>query len=114
MLNFRRDKTWKVRQGLNNKNMLSWILCVNDNDNKFTPTCLCKVNYVHTNESQNCRMGMRETLQTSTATLQLYHLEIFEHIRGFDVTIVTSAKQQDETFILWSGFFPDATSYFSY
>ena len=49
-------------------------------------------------------MGMRETLQTSNATLQLYHLEIFEHIRGFDVTIVTSAKTQDETFILWSGF----------
>jgi hypothetical protein len=32
------------------------------------------------------------------------HFEIFEHIRGFDVAIVTSANTQDETFILWSGF----------
>jgi ribosomal protein L5 len=32
------------------------------------------------------------------------HFEIFEHIQGFDVTIVTSANTQDETFILWSGF----------
>jgi ribosomal protein L5 len=32
------------------------------------------------------------------------HFEIFEHIRGFDITIVTSANTQDETFILWSGF----------
>jgi ribosomal protein L5 len=32
------------------------------------------------------------------------HFEIFEYIQGFDVTIVTSAKTQDEAFILWSGF----------
>nr|QDE10583.1 ribosomal protein L5 [Pellia epiphylla] len=28
----------------------------------------------------------------------------FEHIRGFDVTIITSANTQDETVISWSGF----------
>jgi len=33
------------------------------------------------------------------------HFEIFEHIRGFNVTIVTSANTQDETLLLWSGFF---------
>ncbi|YP_009477616.1 ribosomal protein L5 (mitochondrion) [Nymphaea colorata] len=33
------------------------------------------------------------------------HFEIFEHIRGFHVTIVTSANTQDETLLLWSGFF---------
>lgn len=32
------------------------------------------------------------------------HFEIFEHIRGFNVTIVTSAKTKDETLLLWSGF----------
>lgn len=32
------------------------------------------------------------------------HFEIFEHIRGFDVTIVTSANTRDETLLLWSGF----------
>lgn len=32
------------------------------------------------------------------------HDEIVMKIRGSDVTIVTSAKTQDETFILWSGF----------
>ncbi|WZY88451.1 hypothetical protein YC2023_045186 [Brassica napus] len=32
------------------------------------------------------------------------HFEIFEHIRGFNVTIVTSANTQDETLPLWSGF----------
>ncbi|KAG9145610.1 hypothetical protein Leryth_025676 [Lithospermum erythrorhizon] len=32
------------------------------------------------------------------------HFEIFEHIRGFNVTIVTSANTQDETLLLWSGF----------
>ncbi|CAN6440670.1 unnamed protein product [Victoria cruziana] len=32
------------------------------------------------------------------------HFEIFEHIRGFHVTIVTSANTQDETLPLWSGF----------
>ncbi|KAK1374730.1 hypothetical protein POM88_030923 [Heracleum sosnowskyi] len=31
------------------------------------------------------------------------HFEIFEHIRGFNVTIVTSANTQDETLPLWSG-----------
>ncbi|KAI3842470.1 hypothetical protein MKX03_035077 [Papaver bracteatum] len=31
--------------------------------------------------------------------------EIFEHIRGFNVTIVTSANTQDETLSSWSGFF---------
>lgn len=30
--------------------------------------------------------------------------EIFEHIRGFIVTIVTSANTKDETLLLWSGF----------
>nr|QKO26546.1 ribosomal protein L5 [Arachnitis uniflora] len=32
------------------------------------------------------------------------HFEIFEHIRGFNVTIVTSANTKDETLPLWSGF----------
>lgn len=32
------------------------------------------------------------------------HFEINEHIRGFNVTIVTSANTQDETLLLWSGF----------
>lgn len=32
------------------------------------------------------------------------HFEIFEHIRGFNVTIVTSSNTQDETLLLWSGF----------
>nr|UPH84030.1 ribosomal protein L5 [Garcinia mangostana] len=32
------------------------------------------------------------------------HFEILEHIRGFNVTIVTSANTQDETLVLWSGF----------
>nr|TKW24850.1 LOW QUALITY PROTEIN: hypothetical protein SEVIR_3G076800v2 [Setaria viridis] len=32
------------------------------------------------------------------------HFEIFEHIRGFNVTIVTSAGTKDETSLLWSGF----------
>lgn len=32
------------------------------------------------------------------------HFEIFEHIRGFNVTIVTSANTKDETLLLWSGF----------
>ena len=32
------------------------------------------------------------------------HFEIFEHIRGFNVTIVTSADTKDETSLLWSGF----------
>lgn len=31
------------------------------------------------------------------------HFEIFEHIRGFNATIVTSANTQDETLPLWSG-----------
>lgn len=30
--------------------------------------------------------------------------EIFKHIRGFNVTIVTSANTKDETLLLWSGF----------
>ena len=30
--------------------------------------------------------------------------EIFEHIRGFNVTILTSAKTKDETLVLWNGF----------
>lgn len=34
------------------------------------------------------------------------HFEIFEHIRGFNVTIVTSANTRDETILLWSGFSP--------
>ncbi|XP_047314029.1 60S ribosomal protein L5, mitochondrial-like [Impatiens glandulifera] len=33
------------------------------------------------------------------------HFEIFEHIRRFNVTIVTSANTQDETLPPWSGFF---------
>nr|KAJ0214652.1 hypothetical protein LSAT_V11C400214700 [Lactuca sativa] len=33
------------------------------------------------------------------------HFEIFEHIQGFNVTIVTSANTQDETLPPWSGFF---------
>nr|UFH78293.1 ribosomal protein L5 [Chlorophytum comosum] len=33
------------------------------------------------------------------------HFEIFEHIRGFNVTIVTSANTKDETLPPWSGFF---------
>lgn len=32
------------------------------------------------------------------------HFEVFEHIRGFNVTIVTSANTQDETLPPWSGF----------
>ncbi|CAA6667104.1 unnamed protein product [Spirodela intermedia] len=32
------------------------------------------------------------------------HFEIFECIRGFNVTIVTSAKTKDETLPPWSGF----------
>lgn len=32
------------------------------------------------------------------------HFEIFEHIREFNVTIVTSANTQDETLLPWSGF----------
>nr|YP_009730996.1 ribosomal protein L5 [Epirixanthes elongata]QBB73149.1 ribosomal protein L5 [Epirixanthes elongata] len=32
------------------------------------------------------------------------HFEIFEQIRGFNVTIVTSANTQDETLPPWSGF----------
>lgn len=32
------------------------------------------------------------------------HFEIFEHLRGFHVTILTSAKTKDETLVLWSGF----------
>nr|YP_011021744.1 ribosomal protein L5 [Meniocus linifolius]WQM22043.1 ribosomal protein L5 [Meniocus linifolius] len=32
------------------------------------------------------------------------HFEIFEHIRGFNVTILTSANTQDETLPPWSGF----------
>nr|BDI13083.1 ribosomal protein L5 [Begonia coptidifolia] len=32
------------------------------------------------------------------------HFEIFEHIPGFNVTIVTSANTQDETLPPWSGF----------
>ncbi|RWV97195.1 hypothetical protein BHE74_00049532 [Ensete ventricosum] len=32
------------------------------------------------------------------------HLEIFEHIKGFNVTIFTSANTKDETLPLWSGF----------
>ncbi|KAI5012109.1 hypothetical protein ZWY2020_024243 [Hordeum vulgare] len=32
------------------------------------------------------------------------HFEIFEHIRGFNVTIFTSADTKDETLLLWSGF----------
>ena len=48
-------------------------------------------------------------LSMATSLLRLFpeiqdHFEIFEHIRGFDVTIVTSANTQDETVILWSGF----------
>ncbi|KAK9169259.1 hypothetical protein Syun_001399 [Stephania yunnanensis] len=34
------------------------------------------------------------------------HFEIFEHIRGFNVAIVTSANAQDETLPPWSGFLP--------
>ncbi|GKF30418.1 ribosomal protein L5, partial [Tanacetum coccineum] len=33
------------------------------------------------------------------------HFEIFKHIRGFNVTIVTLANTQDETLPPWSGFF---------
>jgi ribosomal protein L5 len=48
-------------------------------------------------------------LSMATSLLRLFpeiqdHFEIFEHIRGFDVTIVTSANTQDETVISWSGF----------
>ncbi|KAL4183169.1 hypothetical protein AMTRI_Chr11g96810 [Amborella trichopoda] len=32
------------------------------------------------------------------------HFQIFEHIRGFNVTIITSATTQDETLLPWSGF----------
>ena len=34
------------------------------------------------------------------------HFEISEHIRGFNVTIATSANTQDETLPSWSGFSP--------
>nr|WIA66257.1 ribosomal protein L5 [Apopellia endiviifolia]WIA66298.1 ribosomal protein L5 [Apopellia endiviifolia]WIA66339.1 ribosomal protein L5 [Apopellia endiviifolia]WIA66380.1 ribosomal protein L5 [Apopellia endiviifolia]WKW95101.1 ribosomal protein L5 [Apopellia endiviifolia] len=48
-------------------------------------------------------------LSMATSLLRLFpeiqdHFEIFEHIRGFDVTIITSANTQDETVISWSGF----------
>ena len=33
------------------------------------------------------------------------HFEIFEHIGGFNVTIVTSTNTQDETLPPWRGFF---------
>lgn len=53
----------------------------------------------------------KNPIQSSMATSLLRsfpeiqnHFEIFEHIRGFDVTIVTPANTQDETFISWSGF----------
>ncbi|WVZ73123.1 hypothetical protein U9M48_021469 [Paspalum notatum var. saurae] len=32
------------------------------------------------------------------------HFEIFEQIRGFNVTVVTTAGTKDETSLLWSGF----------
>lgn len=32
------------------------------------------------------------------------HFEIFEQIRGFNVTVVTSADTKEETSLLWSGF----------
>lgn len=32
------------------------------------------------------------------------HFEIFEQIKGFNVTIVTSANTKDEATLLWSGF----------
>ncbi|ERN18202.1 hypothetical protein AMTR_s00054p00223510 [Amborella trichopoda] len=32
------------------------------------------------------------------------HFDIFEHIRGFNVTIITSANTQAETLPPWSGF----------
>ncbi len=32
------------------------------------------------------------------------HFEIFEHIPGFNITILTSANTQDETLPPWSGF----------
>jgi len=32
------------------------------------------------------------------------HFEIFEHIRGFNVTIITSANTQDEILPPWSCF----------
>ncbi|ERM97392.1 hypothetical protein AMTR_s00127p00094990 [Amborella trichopoda] len=32
------------------------------------------------------------------------HFEIFEHIQGFNVTIVTTANTQDETLPPWRGF----------
>ncbi|KAL6647801.1 hypothetical protein ACP70R_015238 [Stipagrostis hirtigluma subsp. patula] len=32
------------------------------------------------------------------------HFEIFEHLRGFNVTIVSSANTKDVTSLLWSGF----------
>ncbi|TVU19152.1 hypothetical protein EJB05_35288 [Eragrostis curvula] len=32
------------------------------------------------------------------------HFEIFEHMRGFNVTVVTSASTKDVTSLLWSGF----------
>jgi ribosomal protein L5 len=32
------------------------------------------------------------------------HFEIFEQIKGFNVTIVTSANTKDEAVLLWSGF----------
>nr|QNJ89341.1 ribosomal protein L5 [Daucus pumilus] len=38
------------------------------------------------------------------------HFEIFEHIRGFNATIVTSAKNPDDTLPLWSGFLKKADS----
>ncbi|KAK8628891.1 hypothetical protein V6N13_009471 [Hibiscus sabdariffa] len=37
------------------------------------------------------------------------HFEVFEHIRGFNVTIVTSANAQDETLPPWSGFLQGRT-----
>lgn len=48
-------------------------------------------------------------LSISTELLRLFpeipnHFEIFEHIRGFHVTIVTSANTLDETILSWSGF----------
>ncbi|CAN6440323.1 unnamed protein product [Victoria cruziana] len=46
-----------------------------------------------------------QNLNSNVSVIFSDHFEIFEHIRGFHVTIVTLANTQDETLPLWSGFF---------
>ncbi|MCL7024642.1 hypothetical protein MKW94_024879 [Papaver nudicaule] len=55
--------------------------------------------------SKSKRTPFNSPWKRSFANSPRNHFEIFEHIRGFNVTIVTSANTQDETLSSWSGFF---------